>query len=244
MIWIRSLLFNAFYYLWLVFTLSFMWLFLPLDRRVMQRAVRFTYRGHELALRVLCGISYECRGRENVPEGPAIFACKHQSAWDTGVFYLLFDDPIYVLKKELLSIPFWGWYARKSGSIAVDRRAGASALKALVRDVERTLAGGSPVIIFPEGTRTEPGTHPPFQPGIAALYNRCRVPVVPVALNSGLFWGRRKFRKNPGKVILEFLPPMPAGLDRATFMAELQRRIEEASDRLLAEARSESAPPA
>jgi 1-acyl-sn-glycerol-3-phosphate acyltransferase len=145
-----------------------------------------------------------------------------------------------VLKKELLAIPFWGWCAAKSGSIGVDRSAGASALKAMVRDVEDELARGTPIVIFPEGTRTEPGKRGTYHPGIAALYARTKAPVVPVALNSGVFWGRREFLKRPGTMILEFLPPLPAGLDRRTFMAELERRIEQASDKLVAEARGEA----
>ncbi len=135
-------------------------------------------------------------------------------------------------------MPVWGWHARKCGAISVDREGGAGALKQMVRDVEDRLSKDRQVIIFPEGTRAEPGTRHPYQPGIAAVYARTTAPVVPVALNSGLFWGRRSFNKKPGVITIEFLEPMPQGLDRREFMAELENRIETATEALIAEART------
>jgi 1-acyl-sn-glycerol-3-phosphate acyltransferase len=189
-------------------------------------------------LRYIVGLDLQARGLEHRPPGAAVIACKHQSAWDTFVFYLLLDDPNYVMKTELMRIPFWGWYARKCGAIAVDRSGGAGALKRLVREAEDRLAKGRQVIMFPEGTRTAPGARRPYQPGIAAIYKATEAPVVPVAVNSGLFWGRRSFRKLPGVVTLEFLPAMPKGLARDAFMSELANRIETASDALVAEAKA------
>ncbi|WP_430436019.1 lysophospholipid acyltransferase family protein [Oceanibaculum nanhaiense] len=192
-------------------------------------------------LRLLIGTDYQVSGRENLPDGPFVIAAKHQSAWETIIFFLLIDRPAYVLKKELLAIPLYGWYARRGGHIAVDRKAGAKALRLLLEDSRRAIADGMVPVIFPQGTRTAPGTHLPYQPGIAALYRGLDLPVVPVALNSGLFWGRRAFRKRPGTIKLEFLPAIPPGMDRAGFMAGLETAIEQATDRLVAEGLSPEA---
>jgi 1-acyl-sn-glycerol-3-phosphate acyltransferase len=185
-------------------------------------------------LRRLVGTDYAVSGQENLPDGPFVIAAKHQSAWDTIIFFLLIDRPAYVLKKELLAIPLYGWYARRGGHIAVDRKAGAKALRLLLEDSRRAIADGMVPVIFPQGTRTAPGTYRPYQPGVAALYRGLEQPVVPVALNSGLFWGRRAFRKRAGTIQLEFLPAIPAGLDRAGFMTGLETAIEQATDRLSA----------
>jgi 1-acyl-sn-glycerol-3-phosphate acyltransferase len=162
-----------------------------------------------------------------------IFAVKHQSSWETLALAAILDRPIYVLKRELVWIPLFGLYLLGSGALAVDRGAGAKALRQLMRKAEEAAKNGRPFLIFPEGTRVAPGEHRPYQPGIAALYDKLRRPVVPVALNSGLFWGRRSFVKRPGRITVEFLDPIPAGLDRRRFMKELEARIEGASQRLL-----------
>ena len=203
----------------------------------MERAItgwtHFARRG----LKLIVGLDHEIRGRENLPDGPSILASKHQSAWDTMAFLWLFPRPVYIIKKELLSIPLWGRCAARCGHIPVDRAGGAAALKQMVRAARAALAKGRHVVIFPEGTRVAPDERHPYHPGIAALYAQASVPVVPVALNSGVFWGRRSFHKQPGTIILEFLPAIPPGLDRKAFLGELENRLESASDRLLAEAR-------
>lgn len=186
------------------------------------------------ALRILCGIRVEATGLGNIPPGGAIIAAKHQSAFDTVVWLVLLDAPAYVLKKELLSIPLWGRLARHCGHVAVDRAGGASALKAMVRESQAALAGGRPLVIFPEGTRSAPGDRLPYQPGVAALAIATRAPVVPAATDSGLFWGRRAFHKRPGTIHVSVLPPLPAGLPRPALMAALQDAIETESDRLAA----------
>ena len=185
----------------------------------------------------IAGLSHELRGRENLPKGPAIIAMKHQSAWDTFAVAALFPDPAIVLKQELLWIPFYGWYLSKAGMIGIDRKAGAAALRKLVAAAERAVAEGRPIVIFPEGTRTAPGTRRPYQPGVAALYRQLGVPLVPVALNSGLYWGRRSFLKRPGRIVVEILPPIAPGGERKAVMAALETRIETATERLVAEAR-------
>ena len=229
---VRSALFNIYFYVWLIFMLLIMAFFLPLPRIGMMRTVQAWARGMHRGLKVIVGLDDRVIGRENIPDGPAIYACKHQSTWDTSIFLILFNDPAYVMKKELLAIPLWGWFARKCEAVFVDRDGGAGALKSLVRDTQKVIADGRDVIIFPEGTRTAPGKRNPYFPGVAALYKMVDAPVVPVALNSGLFWGRRAFLKLPGTITLEFLPAIPAGLDRREFTEQLEARIETAADRL------------
>lgn len=237
MIFIRSVLCNAFLFGSLVVFLMGAVFLLPLPPRVMERAVTGWTRFAQGGIRMIVGLRFDVRGRQNLPEGPCILASKHQSAWDTMVFLWLFPRPVYIVKQELLSIPVWGWCARRCGHIPVDRAGGAGALKRMVRDTCAALADGRHVIIFPEGTRMAPGEKRPYHPGIAALYGQVAVPVVPVALNSGVFWGRRSFHKRSGTIVVEFLPAIPPGLERKAFVRELQTCIEETSDRLLAEAR-------
>ena len=150
--------------------------------------------------------------------------------------------PLFVLKRELLAIPFYGWFVRKAGMIAIDREGHASALRKMTAAVRAAIARGHAVIIFPEGTRKKPGAEPAYKPGVAALYGQLGGACVPVALNSGLYWtGPAGFMKRPGKIIVEFLPPIPPGLKRREFMAALEDRIETATGKLVREGRAELA---
>jgi 1-acyl-sn-glycerol-3-phosphate acyltransferase len=188
-------------------------------------------------LRVTVGLDYRVVGAANRPTGPVLIASKHQSAWETLALVVVLRDPVFILKKELLAIPFFGWYAHRAGMIGIDRKGGAAALKQMMADARAARDAGRPIVIFPEGTRTAPGAVPRYQTGIAALYQMLNVPVVPVALNSGLFWGRRAFVKQPGTITLEMLPPIAPGLPREAFMHRLQDVIEGASTRLAEGAR-------
>ncbi len=190
-------------------------------------------------IRNVIGIDFVERGKENIPAGPVVFAAKHQSAWDTlGPSYVQ-PQMVFVLKRELTWIPVWGWYLIRIGMIPIDRAKGVTALRRLVDRARRAIAAGRSILIFPQGTRTPPGADRPYLPGVAALYAGLDVPVVPVALNSGLFWPRRKLVKWPGTITLEYLEPIAPGLDRRTFMKTLADRIEPATARLEAEARAQ-----
>lgn len=233
---IRSVIFNAFMFVYALLSVIVMTLSLPFPRPVLMSIVRAWPRVSAPLFRILVGIRHEFRGTENIPDGLFILAAKHQSAWDTMAFYWVLDDAAFVLKKELLDLPLYGWCARKARVIGVDRSGGAKALRSMVEQAKAALEEGRPVVIFPEGTRTAPGQRSTFHPGIAAIYTRLDVPVVPVALNSGLFWGRRSFIKYPGCIVVEFLPPIQPGMERRAFMAALVESIETACDRLNAEA--------
>jgi 1-acyl-sn-glycerol-3-phosphate acyltransferase len=190
---------------------------------------RFWARCVLALLKTIVGLDGEIRGLEHLPTGPCIISMKHQSAWDTLILPLILDDFAVVVKRELFFVPFYGWYAARAGSIAIDRRGGAGALRRMVAAARREVAAGRRVVIFPQGTRTAPGHRLPYQPGVAALYQALDLPVVPAAVNSGLFWGRRSFVKHPGRIILAFLEPIPHGLPRRQMMNELESRIEAAT---------------
>jgi 1-acyl-sn-glycerol-3-phosphate acyltransferase len=188
-------------------------------------------------LRLTCRLTHHISGLENIPAGPVIFACKHQSSWETLAFSRLFPNSAIVLKRELLFIPIVGWAMARVGNIAVERGDGAAALRGLVRQAKAAIAEGRSILIFPEGTRVAIGSERPYQVGTAALYRQLGVPVVPVALNSGVFWGRRQFIKWPGVIDVEVLPAIAPGLGRKAFMATLRESIEGATARLVAGAR-------
>lgn len=174
--------------------------------------------------RVICGIRLQVTGLDTLPEGAALLASRHQSAFDTLVWLLLVPHCAYVLKQELLRIPVFGWLVPATGMIAVDRSGGSAALRGLMRDGAQAAREGKQIVIFPEGTRAAPGATLPLQPGIAALAASTKLPVVPVVTDSGLYWGRRAFRKRAGTIHIVLLPPLPAGLPRP----ELMRRLTEA----------------
>ncbi len=187
-------------------------------------------------LRRIVGTNVEVRGLERLPPGPVLVAAKHQSAWDTFALVPLFRDPTLVMKAELMSIPLYGWFARKFGMIPIRREAGPSALREMLRQARARVAEGRQVLVFPEGTRRAPGAPADYKPGILLLYDGLNVPCVPLALNSGLFWPRRRLMRYPGTIVIEILEAIPPGWRRSDFKAELVLRIETAAARLIDEA--------
>lgn len=213
--------------------------FLLTPRRTAMRFGRFWAQAVLVALKAIVGLDGTVRGRENIPSGACLIAMKHQSMWDTLMLPPLLGDPAVVIKRELRLVPFYGWYATRAGSIFIDRKGGAGALRRMVADAKRAIAEGRPVVIFPQGTRTTPGqpaVEAPYQPGVAALYRELGVALVPAAVNSGLYWGRRAFMKRRGRIVVEFLEPIPPGLPRRAVMETLERRIEAATAALEREA--------
>jgi len=236
MSWARALAFNVAFFAWTGIAGTIGLPFLIAPRAVTMRFGQFWARIVLVLLRVIVGLDYEIRGLDRIPRSGCIIAMKHQSAWDTLILLVVLSDPAAVMKRELLLVPFYGWYAARAGSIAVDRKAGASALRRMIAAARPIVAQGRPIVIFPEGTRVALGARLPYQPGVAALYQALAVPLVPAAVNSGYFWGRRSFLKRPGRIVLEFLDPIAPGWPRRQVIAELEQRIETAAAELLREA--------
>jgi 1-acyl-sn-glycerol-3-phosphate acyltransferase len=238
---LRSVAFNVLFYLNLVIHLiaALPTYFLP--RRAFNAMARSWGRTSNWLLRVVADIRVEYRGIEKIPHGAVIVASKHQSVWETFALLTLLDDFAYVLKRELMWIPVFGWYAWKSEQIPVDRGARGPALVKLTGRARAALAAGRQIIIFPEGTRTAPDAPPAYKYGIVHLYAETGARCLPVALNSGLFWPRRKFLRYPGTIRLEVLDPIEPGLSKDEFAARLKDQIETATARLIQEGERELA---
>ena len=235
MILARSLAFVALFYLWsAVAAIAILPLFLA-PRRWTLGAMAVWANGVIGMLRVVCGVQVEVRGRQYLPAGAALIAAKHQCMFDAMGPLAVFGDVAYVMKKELLKIPFYGWYSWKAGMIVVDRQGRAKALRKLVADARASLAQGRQVVIFPEGTRVAPGATGDYKPGIAALYRDLGQACVPMATNSGMHWPAHGLLRRPGVIVYEFLEPIPPGLHRKEFMRVLQDRLEASSNALLGE---------
>ncbi len=244
MLRLRSLAFNVAFYAWTVgLTLATLPFYFFVSQEKSMDVVRLWSRGTIWLLRAIVGTTCEVRGLDNLPKGGALIACKHQSTWETLALVPILADPTYVMKEELARIPVFGAYTVKAGMIHVDRQGKTAALRGLAERAAQEIAKGRQVVMFPEGTRRPPGAPPDYQTGIALLYKTLGVPVVPAALNSGLYWPRRKLSHHPGTIILEFLPPIPAGLDSRGFLTRLESVVEAASDRLMAEAAEATPPP-
>lgn len=234
MLVLRSVVFNVLFYLNLVLHVIAAIPTYALPRGAIMAMAKSWGRTSN-ALLAIAGIRVELRGLEKIPRGALLVAAKHQSVWETFTLLTLFEDPAYIFKRELMWIPVFGWYAWKSDMIPIDRGARGGVLAQMIARTRAELARGRQIIIFPEGTRTAPGAPPAYKQGIVQLYAGSGVPCLPVALNSGLYWPRRKFLRYPGTIVLEVLDPIPPGLPPEEFAARLEREIETATARLVGE---------
>ena len=245
MILLRSLLFYLAFYLSNAAQMIF-WtpVFFVIPRWLGWRIVRAWAKSHLFIHRHIIGARFEFRGLENIPsDRPFIVASKHQSSWETYSTLLFLDDPSYILKRELMFVPLFGWYAAKMQVVPVNRGKRSEALAEMARKSAVQYAQGRRIIIYPEGTRTKAGAPPAYKYGIAHLYHELEANILPVAINSGVFWPRKSLRLYPGTLVLEFLPIIEPGLDRKAFAAELENRIETATRALIEEAAAAPNPP-
>lgn len=236
MIILRNIVFNFLYFLFSIFWVFFLLWTLITPKRWTIWWVHATYFSSIAFLeKHILGLTYKVEGWENIPtKGGYIIACKHQSAYETLKMPYLIKDVAIVYKRELGWIPVWGWYPVKMGMIAIDRGSAKIAIESIIKGAKRILHHEQrPLLVFPEGTRTAVGETRKYKAGISRVYEATNVPVVPVALNSGLFWGRNKFWKKPGCVTMKFLPPIEPGLPTKDFMERLQNDIERESLALL-----------
>lgn len=235
---LRSILFDLFFY---TFTTMYLVFFLPFALWAPRKLIFILFRAWtRICIRMLAiivGLHYTVRGREHLnattQNGACIVACKHQSAFDTIFISMYLDGIVIISKGQLASIPFFGYYLKKLGTIFIDRENKASAIRDLVKQSQEAISNNRSLFIFPEGTRAKPGENIPYQRGISLLYRNLNVPVIPVALNTGVFWGRKSMFKRPGMIVIDIQPPIPAGLERDHFMDVLQKTIDTASDNLL-----------
>ncbi len=228
----RALLFNIYMYVLTAVTIIVCFPALILPAKLIQKIINIWARWVLAGLRVIAGLSYEIRGNEHIPHGAALYAVKHQSMWETIALLAILHSPAIVLKQELTRIPMYGQFTKKAGMVSVDRNAQAKALRTMISDCRRRLKEGRPVVIFPEGSRSEPGTKLRNKPGVAGLYAELNIACIPVALNSGLYWPRHSLQFRTGTIQIEFLPPIEPGLNRKAFMSELECRIEDTATRL------------
>lgn len=235
MIWARSVAFSVAFYLWTLIAAILCLPTLILPRAAAQWALKTWAKVAAVLLALICGVKVEVRGRQHMPAGPALIASKHQCMFDIFGTVAVLPDACYVMRKELMLIPIFGWWAWKCGEIVVDREGQAKALKKMLADSRARLDEGRQIVIFPEGHRGKPGIAGDYKPGVAGLYRDLDVPCSLIALNSGAHWPAHGLLRKPGTIVFEFLEPIPAGLKRAEFMRELEDRLETASNALLAE---------
>src|SRR3981189_2791588 len=236
-IFLRSLVYNVLFYALLVF-----WIIIAIPTFLMPPRAFVTVakawaRSSVWLMRVICNIKVDYRGLDKIPKGPLIVASKHQSMWETFALLQFFDQPLFILKRELKWIPLFGWYLIKADMIGIDRTPGGRSLLQMARRAGEEVRRGRQLIIFPEGTRTAVDAPPRYKTGVAQVYVDCGVPCLPVALNSGLFWPRRTFLRYPGRIVVEFLDLLPPGLTRQEFIAQVSTAIDDATNRLVAAGR-------
>jgi 1-acyl-sn-glycerol-3-phosphate acyltransferase len=233
MILARSILFTAAFYLWSAVLAILMLPLLAGPWRWTLVAFRFWAHGIIWLLAVCCGVRVELRGKEHMPKGRSIVAAKHQCMFDVFAQFAWLEDSCFVMRKELMRIPFFNLYAWKAGMVVVDREGGAKALRDLLAQSRERLKEPRPLVIFPEATRGEPGHTGGYHPGVAGLYRDLELTTYPVATNSGVHWPAHGILRKPGLIVFEYLEPIAPGLKRGEFMRTLEERIEAASNALL-----------
>lgn len=210
MIFIRSLFFSLFMIISTMLTAVSLILLSPLPYRWVVVFSRLYPASIMLALKYICGLRYEVTGRENIPAQTSIIFCKHQSTWETLAIQVIFPPMAFVVKRELLWIPFFGWGLAALRAVAIDRSAGRSAMKQMIEKGTARLKRGIWMAIFPEGTRVAAGSKGRYHIGGAILAAKSGYPVVPVAHNAGEFWPRGQFLKKPGTIQVVIGPPIPS----------------------------------
>ena len=230
---VRGLFFGVYFYVLTTIAVIAYLPFLLTTERILRHLAVFWCWASLLGLRVIGGVRWRYEGEENLPDEPFILACKHQSTWETLSLSVYLKSPAFILKQELTKIPLFGWYLGGVGHVSVDRSAGASALRKMIEDTRRVLGTGRKIVIFPEGTRTKPGATTRYHAGVIALYRDSGYPLVPAALNSGLYWPRSIWNIRPGEIVCRFLPPLPSDMGRREMMATLEKQIESATKDLI-----------
>ena len=234
MLFVRSLIFNAFLYVFTALSSILAMAIATIRPRHSPGFARWWSQTWLSAYRRICGVSYQVRGLEHLVEGGCVIAMKHQSTWDTFAMFAIFPEPVFVFKSELSHVPFFGWTLLRMGCIPVKRGTGKAALLSMIQGTLAARERGKQIVIFPEGTRGMIGSEPTYKSGVSHLYHAIGGAFLPVALNSGRLWPRRSFLRPPGTITVEILPAMPPGLPRQDMQRLIVEQIESASLQLLA----------
>ncbi|MCZ0733066.1 lysophospholipid acyltransferase family protein [Phreatobacter sp. AB_2022a] len=224
---IRSKTFDILFGLWTaVFGLLIPVLMIGHSKRIVRGISRLWVRGTLVLLDRVVGLGYVEKGRENRPDGPCIIVMNHQSTWETLASNVLFPNVAIVAKKELLRVPVFGWYLRRQPMITIDRDLGTQALRRMIDGARAAIAEGRPVLVYPEGTRKDPDEPISFRRGVEMIYAKLGVPVLPVVVNSGRFWGIAGGARRPGTITVSYLPAIAPGLSGAEMVAKASQAME------------------
>ena len=229
----RSIIFYLLLYMWTL-TLGVLALpYLLLPSSYVRSLANLWISGILELLKLTCGITYEIKNIENIPDRAVIVASKHQSAFETLLLFRLVKNSIFIHKRELFLIPIFGLYLKKSNMISINRNEGAKAIRKMLNEVKQNILNGYSIIIFPEGTRKKPGDPPDYKTGIAGIYKESEAEVLPVAVNSGNYWPKHTFIKKPGKIIIKFLKPIPSKLEKSEFLKKIESVIEDETNKII-----------
>jgi len=230
---IRSILFYAFLSVWTIFMGIICLPYLFVSNSHIRKPINFWIMGIFKLLEVICNITHEIRGRENIPNHSVLIASKHQSAFETFALFFYLKKSIFIHKKQLFFIPIFGQYLKKTNMISINRSEGAAAMRKMLREAKSKIAGGYSIIIFPEGTRKIPGDKPNYKTGFIGIYNETESEILPIAVNSGHYWPKHTFIKTPGKIIIKILEPIPAKLKKNEVLEKIESVIEEETNKII-----------
>ena len=230
---IRSILFYILITLWTIFLGIICLPYLLLPSFYLRKPVNIWINGIFKLLSITCNITYEITGKENIPDVPVIVASKHQSAFETLALFLHIENSIFIHKKQLFYIPIFGQYLQKLNMISINRSEGIKAMRKILNQAKFKISSGFSIIIFPEGTRTKPGEQASYKSGFVGIYNEVNSKILPVAVNSGLYWPKHTFIKTSGKIIIKILKPIPSNLQKNELLKELETVIEEETNKII-----------
>ncbi len=222
-IFLRSLIFNILFYIWTFFISFFSLPVFFLNRKFDVKIWFLWIKITNKILKTVIRLDYKVNGLNNITSKNVIYACQHQSAWDTIFIPYLIGDCIIFHKRSLLFIPLFGWHLFKLGMVIITRNKGANNLKRIINKTRKAISNNRSILIFPHGTRTLPNSKNKIQSGIVVLYKHLNIKVVPIKLNSGKYWGKNKFLKYPGKITVNFLKPILPGLNPGEFRKKLEK---------------------
>ena len=229
---IRSILFYVFLALWTILMGIICFPYLFVSYQYLRKPVNIWLKGIFKLLQIICNITYEIRGKENIPSYAVLVASKHQSAFETFALFYHINNSIFIHKRQLFFIPIFGQYLKKINMISIDRSEGTIAMRKMLKQTKQKIQEGKSIIIFPEGTRKKPGENPDYKTGIAGIYKNLETEVLPVAVNSGHYWPKHTFIKKPGKIIIKFLQPIPTKLEKKEFLERIESVIEEETNKI------------